>query len=222
MSRETTTPAGGPTWRPGDEVLYRLPRLDDPLGPIHPARVVADDGRELVCWVPGGTEVVAMRLPDGKQQRDVPLHERFTTPRRAVRSQWFGGGTLRLVFEERWSSVWWFFEPDGTFRNWYVNLEIPLGRDATGVRRVDGALDVAVAPDGRWEWKDEDEAEAIVDAGLVSRAQMGLLRAEGERMIALAEAARYPFDGTWCDFRPDPAWPVPTLPEGLVPDVRTG
>jgi hypothetical protein len=33
-------------------------------------------------------------------------------------------------------------------------------------------------------------------------------------MIALAEAGRFPFDGTWTDFRPDPAWPAPTLPDG--------
>jgi len=38
------------------------------------------------------------------------------------------------------------------------------------------------------------------------------IRAEGERVIADIEAARFPFDGTWCDFRPDPAWPTPVLP----------
>lgn len=35
-------------------------------------------------------------------------------------------------------------------------------------------------------------------------------------MIALAEAGAFPFDGTWLDFRPDPAWPPipPDLPDG--------
>jgi hypothetical protein len=35
----------------------------------------------------------------------------------------------------------------------------------------------------------------------------------------LAEVAggRFPFDGSWCDFRPDPSWPVPPLPQP-VPD----
>jgi predicted RNA-binding protein associated with RNAse of E/G family len=82
------------------------------------------------------------------------------------------------------------------------------------VDRVDGALDVAVAPDRSWEWKDEDEADECVRVGRLSVEQLALLRAEGERMIALAEAGRFPFDGTWTDFRPDPAWPAPTLPDG--------
>jgi hypothetical protein len=39
--------------------------------------------------------------------------------------------------------------------------------------------------------------------------------AEGRRMIARIEAGEFPFDGTWTDFRPDPAWGVPTeLPSG--------
>lgn len=211
----------GVVWQPGDRVLYRFPRLDDPLGPVQPARVIADDGRRLLCWIPGGTEVLAMRLPGGRLQREVALHQRFTLPRTPVRSRWYGGGNLRLVDEHHWSSVWWFFEPDGTFRNWYVNLEVPLGRDHRSVYRVDGALDVAVHPDGRWEWKDEEEAEAMVAAGLLTAGHMRRLRAEGERMIALAEAGRFPFDGTWCDFRPDPAWPVPTLPDDVVPGERT-
>lgn len=31
----------------------------------------------------------------------------------------------------------------------------------------------------------------------------------------MVEAGAFPFDGTWCDFRPDPAWAVPAeLPAG--------
>ncbi|HEX4700741.1 MAG TPA: DUF402 domain-containing protein, partial [Pseudonocardiaceae bacterium] len=120
-----------------------------------------------------------------------------------------------LIAESEWSSLWWFFEPDGTFRCWYVNLEIPRGRTDYTTDRVDGVLDVAVAPDRSWRWKDEDEANAAVAAGRINAAQLSRLRTEGERLIALVEAGAFPFDGTWCDFRPDPAWERPTLPAGL-------
>lgn len=34
-------------------------------------------------------------------------------------------------------------------------------------------------------------------------------------MIKLIEAGAYPFDGAWCDYRPDPTWTVPDqLPDG--------
>lgn len=119
---------------------------------------------------------------------------------------------MRLVTESEWSSVWWFFDPDGTFRAWYVNLEMPRGRTSFSTDRVDGALDVVVAPDRSWRWKDEDEADAAVACGRITAADLVRLRAEGERMIALAEAGAFPFDGTWCDFRADPAWPAPVMP----------
>ncbi|WP_213454568.1 hypothetical protein [Rhizomonospora bruguierae] len=40
------------------------------------------------------------------------------------------------------------------------------------------------------------------------------IRAAGEEPVALAEAGRFPFDGSMPDFRPDPAWPDPTRPHG--------
>jgi hypothetical protein len=32
------------------------------------------------------------------------------------------------------------------------------------------------------------------------------IRATAERLAKLAEAAEFPFDGTWCGFRPDASW----------------
>ncbi|GAA2596480.1 hypothetical protein GCM10010399_28800 [Dactylosporangium fulvum] len=39
-----------------------------------------------------------------------------------------------------------------------------------------------------------------------------MIRAEGLRVVAALEAGRFPFDGSRCDFRPDPAWSRPQLP----------
>jgi hypothetical protein len=35
------------------------------------------------------------------------------------------------------------------------------------------------------------------------------VRAEGERLIKIAEAGQFPFDGTMTDYQPDPSWPIP-------------
>lgn len=207
---------GEARWAAGDRLLYRFRRLDGSLGTVHPARVVHDGGDQLLCWVLEGTDVRITTAPDGRSPREMPLEERFSGPRVPARSTWHGPPSLRLVFEHEWSSVWWFFEPDGTFRHWYVNLEVPLGWDACGVDRADGVLDVEVLPDLSWAWKDTDEVEAAISAGRFSRSQLRRLRSEGERMIALAEARRFPFDGTYCRERPDPAWTLPELPRELA------
>lgn len=203
-------------WEPGDELLYRFRRLDGSLGNVHPARVVDHRDGRLLCWVLAGTSIRITTSPDGRKPRELPLHERFAGPRVPARSTWHGQPTLRLVFEDEWYSVWWFFSPGGAFRNWYVNLEVPLGRDDTGIDRVDGVLDVEVFPDLSWEWKDEDEVAAAIEAGRFDRAQIRRLRSAGERVIALAEVGRFPFDGSYCDARPDPSWRLPELPPELT------
>lgn len=211
MSRVTDTPR----WTPGQTVVERFLRPDGSEGQLHPLRVIADDGRELLGWIPDGTAVIGTRLADGRTMREAPLEERFRLPRTRFPQTWHGTSTLRLITENEWSSIWWFFEPDGRFRNWYVNLEIPLGRTEFGVDRCDGVLDLAVDPDTGWQWKDADEADAAVRAGRLTSNQLDRLYAEGERMIVLAEAGKFPFDGTWTDFRPDADWVQPELPAAV-------
>lgn len=203
-------------WSYGDQVLYSFWRLDGSLGTVHPSRVLEDDGDQLLCWVLDGTPIRVTTSPDGRHPRQMPLDERFSGPRKPARSVWSGTSTLRLVFERHWSSVWWFFDSAGQFRNWYVNLEIPLGRVGNEVRRVDGVLDLLVFPDGSWSWKDAHEVEAALRAGRFGTAELDRLRSEGERMIKLAEVGGFPFDGTYCDARPDPEWSLPSLPEELL------
>lgn len=205
-----------PHWTPGDTVVERFLRPDGSIGQHHPLRVIADDGAVLLGWLPADTPIVGSRLADGRSLREAPLEERFRMPRVRVPDLWRDTSTLRRIADDEWSSVWWFFGADGCFLNWYVNLEVPLGRTVTGPDRIDGILDVAVDPDGRWHWKDEDEAEEAVLAGRITAGQLDRLRAEGERIGALADGRRYPFDGTWTDFRPDPDWPPLVLPDGLL------
>jgi len=109
--------------------------------------------------------------------------------------------------------VWWFFHEDGDFRCWYINLQSPACRWWGGIDIRDHALDVVVAADGSWQWKDEDEfTERIGHPLYWSANDAALIRAEGERLIEAAVAGTHLFDGTWCDFRPDLAWQPSQLP----------
>jgi len=106
------------------------------------------------------------------------------------------------------------------FRFWYVNLEEPGvcwddGHGA-GIDTVDYDLDVLVASDRTWRWKDEDEfAYHLAHPGVYWVDDAESVRAEGERVIKVVGAGEFPFDGTGTDYHPDPLWSVPTaLPVG--------
>jgi hypothetical protein len=202
-------------WEPGETVVERFVRPDGTIGQHHPLRVISDDGGSLLGWLPAETEIVGTRLAGGRSMREAPLGERFRIPREQFRTTWRHTSTLRLITEDQWSSIWWFFDPEGEFLGWYVNLEIPRGRTPAGPDRIDGVLDLKVTRTGEWSWKDEDEAEEAVSAGRLTADELRRLRAEGERLGGLVDARRFPFDGTWVDFWPDPAWPRPRLPDGL-------
>jgi hypothetical protein len=94
-----------------------------------------------------------------------------------------------------------------------VNLERPAHRWRGGIDVLDHALDIVVQPSRSWAWKDEDDFADRTGSPLFwDERQAQGIRAEGLRVTALADSARFPFDGTWCGFRPDPSWPPSRLP----------
>lgn len=158
-----------------------------------------------------GSGVALRRTLDGASTRKIPLAQKLSIPTVLAPSTWHGAGVLQLTPVNAAHSVWWFFTETGAFQGWYINLEDPARRWAGGVDTFDHALDVAVEPDRSWVWKDEDEFAERTGV-LWDRAQAEQIRAEGEAMVALVEAGDFPFDGTWCDFAPDPRWGPTPLP----------
>ncbi|ROO58667.1 uncharacterized protein DUF402 [Micromonospora sp. Llam0] len=206
-------------FQPGQLIMHRNVRRGR-LGWVRPARVVVDDERGLLVWVDRGSPVVNEVADDGRGMRAMPFTEWITRSYRIKHGRWLGPPVLKFLPAGAAHSVWWFRDDAGNFLNWYVNLEEPGVRwadgDLAGVDVVDQDLDVVVRPDRSWVWKDEDEfAERLAFPEHYWVRDEAAVRAEGRRVIKIAEAGDFPFDGTWCDFRPDPAWAPPAeLPPG--------
>jgi hypothetical protein len=204
---------------PGKLILHRNTRHDR-VGWVRPARVVSDDDRGLLLWVAQGSLVAHEVDQDGLTMRQMPFADWIRQSYRLVQLPWSGPGILKLVRPGAAHSVWWFRDEAGRFSGWYVNLEEPAVRwrdgDLAGVDIVDQDLDIWVTPTLNWQWKDEGEFTerlGFPDHYWVSDASA--VRDEGERVIKEIESGRFPFDGTWCDFVPDPRWNTPTaLPPG--------
>jgi Protein of unknown function (DUF402) len=207
---------------PGRLLMHRNVRHGR-IGWVRPGRVVSDDERGLLIWIARHSPVVNEVSADGRGMRTMPFTEWITAGTSLRQGTWNGPGVLKLIRPEAAHSVWWFRDDRDRFANWYVNLERPARRwddgsttGVAGVDIVDEDLDIVVSPDRAWQWKDEEEfleRLALPEHYWVS--DEAAVRAEGERVIKEIEAGVFPFDGTWCDWQPPPAWaPPPELPAG--------
>lgn len=209
-------------FEPGQTVVRRCVHRNNRIAGAESSRVISDDERGLLMWTGEGSTLMRRTTLDGAPVRKMPITAKLAIPTMLRPATWRDGGVLILTPPGAYHSVWWFFTSSGAFHGWYINLERPLGRWTSGYDLQDQALDIWVWPDYRWEWKDEDEfAERIGHPFFWSREEVPAIRAEGERMIALAKARAYPFDGTHLDFKPDPSWSPTTLPADWdTPHIR--
>ncbi|GIH04672.1 hypothetical protein Rhe02_27390 [Rhizocola hellebori] len=200
-------------FQPGQTVVRRCVHRNGRIAAAESGRVISDDHLGLMIWVGGGSGVMRRATLDGELVRALPVREKLAIPTMLKPMRWRGHGVLILTPPGAAHSIWWFFGEDASFDGWYVNLEAPAVRWRGGIDIRDQALDIWVHPDLSWRWKDEDEFADRTDHPLFWTSQEAVeIRAEGERMIALAEKGAYPFDGTHVDFMPDPSWTPSTFP----------
>jgi Protein of unknown function (DUF402) len=217
---EPLRPAGGPPYaETGDVITWHYGLSVDVL------RVVRDDERGLVAWLPSGSEMLASVPEGGGSLRDLPLDQRFSGPRVMRRRTWRGPGVLRIAPTGRPWSIWYFTdEADGSFEGHYVNLELMHRCPATG-RRVhtrDLILDLWVENGQTW-LKDADELEAAVRAGRYTEEQGALVHDLAELARAeLIDPGAWPLDEGWETWRPPEEWDEPlALPRDVVETARS-
>ena len=97
------------------------------------------------------------------------------------------------------------------FTGWYVNLEAPFVRTDIGVDTTDNSLDLVVMPDFTWRWKDAEMSSDWVAVGVFTQAQTEEFLADGKDVIYMARQRRFPFDGSFADWAPEPEWNIPRV-----------
>jgi hypothetical protein len=180
------------------------------VGAVRPAIVVADTSRLTMLYVPIGSRWLGPDHPRPWVELKAPgaewqLTEFTWTDTHVLSFAWPGAGHALL---HAWDAEW---RP----LLWYLNIQAPLQRSELGFDTFDHDLDVVIEPDGSaWHWKDEDDVADGVRLGVYTNDDVRAFRREGERGIRRILDREPPFDRDWGDWRPDPSWPVPTLPEG--------
>ena len=200
-------------WQRGDQITMRYVghahrRVRGRPGVLQgwPYVVVQDTPDLLALWMPVGTRMKRVDLAD----RDSPLEDHIHGHHA---DEFRRGEYLRLMLPGRPYSIWlhWSTGSPRLFAGWYVNLEAPFVRTDIGVDTTDNSLDLVVMPDLTWYWKDVKMASEWVALGVFTQAQTDNFFANGKSVIEMAQQRRFPFDGSFEDWAPDPGWGIPTV-----------
>jgi uncharacterized protein DUF402 len=201
--------SGPGRWSAGDAVVLREV-WEGRVWTARPVTVVRDDDL-LMFFVPAGVRWYGPLDDDGRwvsafvDARGWHLAERT----------WEGSNVLSFAEPGRPHATLAFWDADWTFRGWYVNVQTPLERTPHGFDYLDQELDAWIDADGRaWEWKDEDDLDRSVAAGIWTAADAERFRREAEANVRRVLDREPPFDRDWASWRPDPSWPAPELPAG--------
>ena len=149
-----------------------------------PVRLVERTDEAQLVWMETGAPMWRTELPGGAHLRDIAPDDRPATGYPVVPGRWPMGSALFYQPSGAAHSVLWLFGRRGKFRGWYVNLErrVHHGDD---IDIADHELDINVAPDRSWQWKDEESfAEKTGHPVYWSADEAAAIRAEGMRVAA--------------------------------------
>lgn len=168
-----------------------------------PVVVVEDTPELLVTYLP---EEAPFAFPPSADGRPHPWHGKRS---------WHGHGVLTLRRPREAYSVMHFWNgPERSFDRWYLNLEEPFRRTSIGYDTQDLELDVWIAVDGSWRFKDEEPlTERVVD-GRYTDGQAAATRALGRTIGAMLDRGVHWWGTEWVDFEPDPTWRGRAFPDG--------
>lgn len=200
-------------WKRGDRInwIYREPAAPETVD-LRPVTVVADDDRHLAVWLAPGTRMLYPVLGNGQEIRSLSGPEQFSGHLAQAVRTWKGEGVLAVFQPDTMYSVWFFESDSGLRDSYYVNIENPPLRSEAGVESRDLVLDLLVDADGTFQYKDQDELEFALEAGLFDQDMVSTIRAAALDAIEVINRWGFPFNAGYETFVPSPDWGVPQLP----------
>lgn len=164
--------------------------------------VVEDSPDRLIAYYSAGTVYRwATQFDQFPERSGLPLPLEFED------RVWSRNDVLRIMYPGVPYSIWPMW-PTGTnnLLGWYVNIEMPFERTEIGFDTVDYELDIVIAPDLSWRWKDEDLLAELVETGVFTEARAAEFREYGLDAVRRMELNTAPFNEPWPRWRPNPSW----------------
>jgi hypothetical protein len=195
----------------GDAAVLRYVTTAGAIEMCWPCRVVEDRDDLVALFIAAGSPYKAGPKRSAAEKRRHP-RGRLPPDERVWRAD-----TLRLMLPARSHSVSIFWARDGerrTVSKYFVNMEEPFRRTAIGFDTQDHTLDIEVAPNFGWRWRDEQELANHVAEGFYTADLAAAARAEGERAIAAILRGDHECTRGWPAWSAPPAWRAPPFVDG--------
>ncbi|HSL41936.1 MAG TPA: DUF402 domain-containing protein [Anaerolineales bacterium] len=196
-------------WKPGQGIVLREVWRNKVYS-IIPVRVVNDASSWSALYLPPRSSSLWPHTPEGRTIR-IPTDEWVLDG-----GPWEGGDLLYLVQPGAGYTVTGVWDRDHILDHWKIDLVEPIRRTLLGFDYMDQLLDIIVRADrSTWRWKDEDEVQEAQERGIFTAEQVNDLYQRGERALQALQSKEPPFDRSWENWSPNPAWQVPfDLPDG--------
>ena len=200
-------------WNPGDVVVWREV-FNDHVWHAHPAIVVNDTPEEMVLAFLTGSEGMGPKAwVDGKIKgsRRWEYKNRFWELKKYL---WHTSRALYVLEAKKYyvtSFVW--DDKNNQLLYRYVNFQLPFQRSHCGIDTLDLELDIIITPDLGWKLKDEAVYQTAINHGVIFPEWTKAVDRTKVEVLDKLDKRLYPFDGSWLDWKPDPKWKPPVLPE---------
>ena len=200
-------------WKPGEIIVWRgifRSQVWNALTVI----VVKDTPGEIVMALLPGTECrTESDYPKGKEH--AKRRWDFKDKAWVLEKYYWHTNRLLLIVEPNkyYSTILFWNHASNEFICYYMNFQSPFQRHACGIDTLDLDLDLVINPDLSYEWKDVDEYQRAIEHGIISQDEILGIESAKQEILEKLEKRQNPFDGSWLDWIPDPAWKPLTLPE---------
>ena len=205
-------------WQTGDPVVFRGV-YNDRVSYIQSAVIVQDRPDEVALVIMPGAECAAPEGYINGKHGESGHWDRWGEYEKGNWTMqpylWRTNRLLILLHPEKYYSSYCFWQADrNQFLGYYINFQLPFQRTRLGFDSFDLELDVIIEPTFEWRWKDVEEYQKGIERGILRPEWVRAIDSAGREVFENIENRRYPFDGSWLDWTPDPAWAPPTLPNG--------
>jgi protein associated with RNAse G/E len=200
-------------WKPEDRIVWRGIYRNQ-VWHAQTVIVLNDNPTETVVALLPGTECIA---PQGYLKGKTYAQRRWDHKDSPWKLEKFHWQTNRLLFliepQKYYSTILFWHNESNEFLCYYINFQVPFQRSHCGIDTLDLDLDLVIYPDFRYEWKDVDEYQKAIQCEIIFPEWIKGIEEARPQVLNTLETRQYPFDGSWLDWRPDPSWGSPTLPE---------